>query len=323
MTRLLKKFPYFISHFLGYRKPNYVPKKLPQWRIYFWSFLAAWIGIGLLEIIFTYSKSFQNYHTPMIIASFGAGAVLLYGVIDSPLAQPRNVICGQLVGSIVGVIIAQLFLTIEQNWTSTGQKQVVEWVGGATAMALALTVMQLTKTVHPPGGATALIAVITPTIVDISWFYIAIVFVSSITQVVIACLINNIERKYPQYWWSPYEAIKLGSATLATLMPNTDDHQKEEVAANKLTVAEEGILNNKVDLPAFKSSATSSSITLQTTNNVDGALCVLQKYVESSRTPYLVISQSLIATADIELDEKERNVLQGLVQKLNAATHNM
>ncbi|GAA5810631.1 hypothetical protein MFLAVUS_004054 [Mucor flavus] len=265
----------------------------------------------------------ENHHTPMIIASFGAGAVLLYGVVDSPLAQPRNVICGQLVGSIVGVIIAQLFLTVEQNWTFTGQKQVVEWVGGATAMALALTIMQLTKTVHPPGGATALIAVTTPNIVDISWFYIAIVLVSSITQVVIACLINNIERRYPQYWWSPHEAIKLDPATSTTLMPSTDDTQKEEIIANNLTAAEEGILNNNVNPPALKSSAASSSITLQTTSAVDGALSVLQKHVESSNTPYLVISQRLVVTADIELDENERNVLQSLVQKLNAASHNM
>jgi uncharacterized membrane protein len=74
MTRsLVQKLPYFIAHFLGYRKPNHVQKKLPLWRIYFWSFLAAWIGIALLEIIFTYSPSFQSRHAPMIIASFVSG----------------------------------------------------------------------------------------------------------------------------------------------------------------------------------------------------------------------------------------------------------
>lgn len=68
---ILKKLPYFISYFLGYRKPNHVVKKvLPQWRVYIWSFLASWIGIALLEIIFTYSESFQAHDTPMIIASF-------------------------------------------------------------------------------------------------------------------------------------------------------------------------------------------------------------------------------------------------------------
>lgn len=78
MTRL-EKFPYFISYFLGYRTPNHNKKPIPQWRVYVWSFLAAWIGIALLEIIFTYSESFQNHDTPMIIASF-VNIILLFSV---------------------------------------------------------------------------------------------------------------------------------------------------------------------------------------------------------------------------------------------------
>lgn len=78
MTRL-ERFPYFISYFLGYRKPDHNKKPIPQWRVYVWSFLAAWIGIALLEIIFTYSESFQNHDTPMIIASF-VSIILLYSV---------------------------------------------------------------------------------------------------------------------------------------------------------------------------------------------------------------------------------------------------
>lgn len=70
MTKLLQRLPYFLSHFLGYRKPDHVAKVLPKWRVYSWTFIAAWIGIALLEIIFTYASSFQSRHTPMIIASF-------------------------------------------------------------------------------------------------------------------------------------------------------------------------------------------------------------------------------------------------------------
>lgn len=66
----VEKLPYIVSHFLGYRKPNHVAKNLPVWRIYLWGFIAAWIGIAVIEIIFAYSPSFQSYHTPMIIASF-------------------------------------------------------------------------------------------------------------------------------------------------------------------------------------------------------------------------------------------------------------
>jgi hypothetical protein len=69
MTRLAK-LPCFISYFLGYRKPNHVQKVLPQWRVLFWSFLAAWLGIALLEIIFTYSTNFESHNAPIIVASF-------------------------------------------------------------------------------------------------------------------------------------------------------------------------------------------------------------------------------------------------------------
>ncbi|KAI9356635.1 HPP family-domain-containing protein [Pilaira anomala] len=358
MTRLLKKLPYSISHFLGYRKPNYTPKKIPQWRIYFWSFLAAWIGIALLEIIFTYSFTFQSHQAPMIIASFGASAVLIYGVVDSPLAQPRNVVCGQLVGSIVGVIIAQLFLTIPPNWwtsssSSTGQRIVAEWIGGATAMALALTIMQITKTVHPPGGATALIAVITPDIVNISWFYIAIIVLSSVMQVVIGCLVNNVERRYPHYWWTPPHAaapIQFDRAILSTRMMSNNTDADEEVVENNLLTAtaaaeeeeEEGTLfkDDKkaiivpaataaaVDQSLFKTStASSSSSTLETTSAIEHALYILQKHVNDSRIPYLVISDGLpplTTTWDLSLlDDTDKACLERLSQKISSSVYNM
>lgn len=70
MVNHLEKLPYCISHFLGYRKLNHKQKLLKPWRVYFWSFVAGWIGIALTEIIFTYGPSFQTHHAPMIVASF-------------------------------------------------------------------------------------------------------------------------------------------------------------------------------------------------------------------------------------------------------------
>ncbi|KAI9356636.1 HPP family-domain-containing protein, partial [Pilaira anomala] len=192
--------------------------------------------------IFTYSESFKAHKTPMIVASFGATAVLVYGVIESPLAQPRNVIGGHAIGSIVGVIIAQLFLNIQHHWASEAQKTAVTWVAGATAMALALNLMQLTKTVHPPAGASALIAVVTPDILDLSWFYIGVVVLSAVMQVAIACLINNAERRYPQYWWTPHKPIQIDPATVKTVIPQSDEKIPEDVVSTHLTAAEEGRL---------------------------------------------------------------------------------
>lgn len=84
---------------------------------------------------------------PFLIGSFGASAVLLFATPQSPLAQPRNVLGGHVLSAIVGVTIAY----------STGDHLLV---GASLAVSLAIALMFLTNTLHPPGGATALIAVI-------------------------------------------------------------------------------------------------------------------------------------------------------------------
>ena len=74
-----------------------------------------------------------------LMAPFGATTVLVFGVPQSPLAQPRNVICGHLLSAIIGVCFAQYV-------------GVYPW-SMALATGLAIMVMLATKTTHPPAGA--------------------------------------------------------------------------------------------------------------------------------------------------------------------------
>lgn len=78
----------------------------------------------------------------------GATAVLVYGVIDSPLAQPRNVLFGHFIGALVGVCIAKLFglLPTEERYEE------LAWLAASLACATSIVLMQMTKTVHPPAG---------------------------------------------------------------------------------------------------------------------------------------------------------------------------
>lgn len=201
------------------------------------------------------------------------------------MAQPRNIICGHTIGSVVGVIIAQLFLNIQHHWASESQRVAVQWVGGATAMAICLSLMQITKTVHPPAGATALIAVVTPNILEISWFYIGVVVLSAVMQVTVGCLINNIERRYPQYWWTPHKPIQIDPATINTIMPHSDEKGTEDHVGS-LVAAEEGSL------------ATSSSL-------VEEAIAVLIQQAANSKTPYtlLIPGTRLITTPGLHSEE--------------------
>jgi CBS-domain-containing membrane protein len=154
-----------------------------------WSWIGAFLGIG--SVAFINFNVFEGTDLVMIIGSFGASAVLIYGAIRSPLAQPRNLIGGHIVGAIIGVTAYKLL-----------HNQM--WLASAVAVATAIAIMHATKTLHPPAGATALIAVIgSPKIHSLGYLYAVIPAGSgAFVMLVIAVLINNIPktRQYPEYW---------------------------------------------------------------------------------------------------------------------------
>src|SRR5690606_38916268 len=113
---------------------------LVDFREHFWAFVGSFIGIG--TIAYVESNRLPMSDVIFLIGSFGASAVLVYGVIQSPLAQPRNLLGGHLVSAIVGVTV-QMFLPD------------ILWLAAPLAVSLSIVMMQVTKTLHPPGGATA------------------------------------------------------------------------------------------------------------------------------------------------------------------------
>lgn len=114
-----RRLPQWTWRFTGYRQPgDEPPSPLPfppfTWlvkiplRVEIWIFgwIGAFGGILLIEAIMSTSTAFRDvYSSPIIITSFGASAVLLFGVIESPLAQPRNFIGGQFVSALVGLLL--------------------------------------------------------------------------------------------------------------------------------------------------------------------------------------------------------------------------
>ena len=80
---------------------------------------------------------------PFVLGSFGASCVLLFGFPASPFSQPRNLVGGHLLTTTVGLVFLMLF----------GQG----WLAMAAAAAVAVTLMVLTRTVHPPAGGNPLI----------------------------------------------------------------------------------------------------------------------------------------------------------------------
>ena len=78
------------------------------------------------------------------------------------------------------------------------------WLAASIAVATAIAVMHATKTLHPPGGATALIAVIgSQKIHSLGYLYVIMpAGVGALIMLVVALLVNNILKKrcYPEFW---------------------------------------------------------------------------------------------------------------------------
>ena len=79
----------------GESPPRVGPKEIV------WSVLGSFTGIG--GCCYLSAAYFEPRDLTLIIASFGASAVLIYGAVKSPLAQPRNLVGGHLISAIIGV----------------------------------------------------------------------------------------------------------------------------------------------------------------------------------------------------------------------------
>ncbi|MDF2437463.1 MAG: hypothetical protein K0Q95_1839 [Bacteroidota bacterium] len=156
-----------------------------------WTFLGGFFGIGIIGFIS--SNYFTLNDNLFLIGSFGASAVLVYGATNSPLAQPRNLVGGHVVSAFVGVTIHLLI---------PGEI----WLSSALAVSTAIVMMQITKTLHPPGGATALIANIgSEKIKALGYLYVLSPVLSGVLiLLVVALIFNNI----PENRFYPYKAPK-------------------------------------------------------------------------------------------------------------------
>jgi len=155
-----------------------------------WSWIGAFLGIGAVGAV--QQIFFDGTDLQMLIGSFGASAVLVYGAVRSPLAQPRNLIGGHVLSAIVGVLCWKL---LSQNM----------WLAESVAVATSIALMHATRTLHPPGGATALIAVIgSPEIHRMGYLYVLIpATIGPLILLAVALLVNNVpaSRRYPEIWF--------------------------------------------------------------------------------------------------------------------------
>lgn len=103
-------------------------------------------GFVAIFLIFVVSHLFLGDDAYLIVTSMGAAAVLLFAIPHGPLSQPWPLFGGNLISALIGVSCAKLVPDM--------------FIAAALAVGISITVMYYLKCVHPPGGATALAAVI-------------------------------------------------------------------------------------------------------------------------------------------------------------------
>jgi len=183
------------------RRARYIFYKetLVNYKEHFWTFLGSFAGIALIG--FLHDKSFSPSDNLFLVGSFGASAVLVFGIINSPLAQPRNLIGGHVLSALVGVTVHKIFP--HDVWLASG-----------LAVSSSVVLMQITKTLHPPGGATALMANIgSEKILALGYWYVLSPILSGVlVLLLVALLFNNMtsHRSYPnnKKWYQVWRRYK-------------------------------------------------------------------------------------------------------------------
>ncbi|PWG78912.1 HPP family protein [Pararcticibacter amylolyticus] len=169
---------------------------LIDYKEHIWTFIGSFLGIGLIGLL--NSRFLGSEDNLFLIGSFGASSVLVYGIINSPLAQPRNLIGGHLICAVTGVFIHKLIPS-------------ELWLSSALSVSVSIVLMQITKTLHPPGGATALIANIgSPKIQSLGFLFVLNPVLSGVLILLLVAIVcNNMtpSRRYPlnRHWYKVWK----------------------------------------------------------------------------------------------------------------------
>jgi CBS-domain-containing membrane protein len=171
----------FWTHWLGVELNESSPKEK----------LISGLG-GFVAILLTVVVCGHVFHADMalgLIASMGASAVLLFAVPHGQLSQPWPVVAGHGFSALIGVACGK--------WIQSPA------LAGACAVGLAIVAMHQLKCIHPPGGATALTAVLgSPEIHRMGFHFVLFpVLLNAVAMVSVAVLFNACFRwrRYPAY----------------------------------------------------------------------------------------------------------------------------
>ena len=165
-------------------------------KIICWPPLLGGVGAGVTIAILAYITylsilSDSNYGL-WLAASFGSSVVVVFGYPKNEFAQPKNVVLGHLLCTLIGIIFVTLF--------EVSQERIIFFLALGLAVGISVMLMMAFKITHPPAGGNTIVVMITQ---DSFQFLIFPILVGSITIVIGGIVYNRfiLKKKYPLKWF--------------------------------------------------------------------------------------------------------------------------
>ena len=165
-------------------------------KIICWPPLLGGIGAGVTISILAYityqsALAGSNYGL-WLAASFGSSVVVVFGYPNNEFAQPKNVILGHLLCTLVGIIFVTMF--------KITQDRSVFFLALGLAIGISVMLMMAFKITHPPAGGNTIVVMITQ---DSFQFLIFPIMVGAITIVIGGIIYNRfiLKKNYPLRWF--------------------------------------------------------------------------------------------------------------------------
>jgi CBS-domain-containing membrane protein len=143
------------------------------------AFVGGFLAIAIIALLA------QSIQVALMLGSFGASCVLVFGYPDVPFSQPRNVIVGHVLSTVIGLVFVHF---CGPHWWSV-----------ALAVGSAIAAMMITRTVHPPAGSNPVIVFL----MQPGWDFALFPTLSgAVILVLVALFYHNLTResRWPKYW---------------------------------------------------------------------------------------------------------------------------
>ena len=153
--------------------------------------IGAGVTIGILAYITFQSVLAGTNYGLWLAASFGSSVVVVFGYPENEFSQPKNVLLGHLLCTLVGIIFVTLF-----NIT---QDRSIFFITIGLAIGISVMLMMAFKITHPPAGGNTIVVMLTQ---DSFQFLVFPIMVGAITIIIGGVIYNRfiLKKNYPLKW---------------------------------------------------------------------------------------------------------------------------